>query len=324
MNTLAPELSALMTIFRSTGPVISTLRSCRSFGIGATVQSPSRISFVSGRKSGRRPSAISCCRATLCSNNTRRRSSNFRASSARKPIASRVRISPCSPMMGPLISTPAGARAVFIVSLLGFYLFLCIKLSAAGRSLQPAAELCRDSPRASASRLELESQAHLHRPHAARAADPAELRAADVAVRTSQVDVVQRIEHLGAELELFLLRDHEGLRQGKLDVPGAGSADQALAGSPGTDGHALALIHRDKGKRRRVDILDIAAASGAASAGLKRLLQDSVSPDIVGAAMVRVRAILGDEDRAAAARREDPRDLPASERVPQRGKTPIL
>src|SRR5262245_62935414 len=133
----------------------------------------------------------------------------------------------------------------------------------------PAAELCRDSPGASASRLELESQAHLHRPHAARAADPAELRAADVAVRTSQVDVVQRIEHLGAELELFLFRDHEVLRQGKLYVPGAGCADQALAGSSRTDGHAL--NRRDQGKRRRVDILDIAAASGAASAGLKRL-----------------------------------------------------
>src|SRR3989442_10135669 len=42
MNTLAPELRALMTILRSTGPVISTLRSCRSGGIGATVQSRSR------------------------------------------------------------------------------------------------------------------------------------------------------------------------------------------------------------------------------------------------------------------------------------------
>ena len=34
MNTLAPELSALMTILRSTGPVISTRRSCRSAGNG--------------------------------------------------------------------------------------------------------------------------------------------------------------------------------------------------------------------------------------------------------------------------------------------------
>ena len=39
MNTFAPELSALMTILRSTGPVISTRRSIRSAGIGATVHS---------------------------------------------------------------------------------------------------------------------------------------------------------------------------------------------------------------------------------------------------------------------------------------------
>ena len=43
MNTFAPELSALMIILRSTGPVISTRRSCRSGGAGATFQSPSRM-----------------------------------------------------------------------------------------------------------------------------------------------------------------------------------------------------------------------------------------------------------------------------------------
>ena len=39
MKTFAPELSALMIILRSTGPVISTRRSTRSAGSGATVQS---------------------------------------------------------------------------------------------------------------------------------------------------------------------------------------------------------------------------------------------------------------------------------------------
>src|SRR5262245_64372860 len=110
--------------------------------------------------------------------------------------------------------------------------------------------------------------------------------------------MVQRIEHINPECELLLLSDNEVLRQGKLYVPGAGGADQALACSPGADRHAL--IHRDQGKCRRVDILDIASASGAASASLKRLLQHRLPPDIVGAAMVRVRATLGDEDRAAA------------------------
>ena len=36
MKTLAPELSALMTILRSTGPVISTRLSWMSSGMGAT------------------------------------------------------------------------------------------------------------------------------------------------------------------------------------------------------------------------------------------------------------------------------------------------
>src|SRR5215472_1755229 len=56
MKTLAPLLSALITIFRSVGPVISTRRSCKSRGIDATRQSPpSRISLVSRRKSGFEP-----------------------------------------------------------------------------------------------------------------------------------------------------------------------------------------------------------------------------------------------------------------------------
>ena len=50
MNTLAPELSALTIILRSTGPVISTRRSVRSAGIGATFQSPARIEAVLGEE----------------------------------------------------------------------------------------------------------------------------------------------------------------------------------------------------------------------------------------------------------------------------------
>ena len=58
MKTFAPEFSALITILRSTGPVISTRRSSRSFGIGATVQSFARMSAVSGGKSGSAPASI--------------------------------------------------------------------------------------------------------------------------------------------------------------------------------------------------------------------------------------------------------------------------
>ena len=52
MNIFAPELSALITIFRSTGPVISTRRSCSSAGTGATRQSPSRMLLRLGEEVG--------------------------------------------------------------------------------------------------------------------------------------------------------------------------------------------------------------------------------------------------------------------------------
>ena len=55
MNTRAPEFSALIIILGSAGPVISTRRSSKSAGAGATVQSASRISWVEARKSSRCP-----------------------------------------------------------------------------------------------------------------------------------------------------------------------------------------------------------------------------------------------------------------------------
>ncbi len=59
MNTLAPELSALIIILGSAGPVISTRRSSRSAGAGATVHSASRTCFVPARKSGITPASSS-------------------------------------------------------------------------------------------------------------------------------------------------------------------------------------------------------------------------------------------------------------------------
>src|SRR5262249_47009612 len=114
----------------------------------------------------------------------------------------------------------------------------------------------------------------------------------------------------------------EVLRQRKLDVPGAGGADQALASRPRPNSHAL--VHRHQIEGSRVDVLNVTTSPCAASASLDHLLHDGVASNIVRAAMVGIRAALGNEDRAAAARREDPRDLPTSERVPQRGKPPIL
>ena len=53
MKVFAPQLRALITILRSTGPVISTRLSCRSAGQGLTRQVLSaRMPAVSARKVG--------------------------------------------------------------------------------------------------------------------------------------------------------------------------------------------------------------------------------------------------------------------------------
>src|SRR6201996_2999154 len=62
-QTLAPELSALIVIFLSVGPVISTRRSTRPAAGGATRQVvSSRMCAVSGRKSNIAPWLSSACR----------------------------------------------------------------------------------------------------------------------------------------------------------------------------------------------------------------------------------------------------------------------
>jgi hypothetical protein len=108
MNTFAPELSALMIIFRSTGPVISTRRSWRSAGAGATFQvASSRTWRVSGRKSGRVPASISACRSTRRARSSLRLGSSARTSLTRRSSASGVRISSCAGASA-RIWTPAG------------------------------------------------------------------------------------------------------------------------------------------------------------------------------------------------------------------------
>jgi hypothetical protein len=68
MKTLAPELSALMTIFRgSAGPVISTVRSATAGGTGAHVQSPSRTSLVAGSNRGSSPASYRRWASRRCS-----------------------------------------------------------------------------------------------------------------------------------------------------------------------------------------------------------------------------------------------------------------
>ena len=91
MKTLAPELRALMIILRSTGPVISTRRSCRSAGRGATVHSEFADLAVSGRKSGRSPASSAAWRVTRAARSSLRRALCLRWRPARKARASGVR-----------------------------------------------------------------------------------------------------------------------------------------------------------------------------------------------------------------------------------------
>ncbi|KAI9236679.1 MAG: hypothetical protein BYD32DRAFT_418229 [Podila humilis] len=63
MKVAAPEFKALMTILRSTGPVISTRRSWRpGAGLAALQVASSRMLRVSGKKSGKRPLSSSIWR----------------------------------------------------------------------------------------------------------------------------------------------------------------------------------------------------------------------------------------------------------------------
>ena len=88
MNTLAPQLSALITILRSVGPVISTRRSCRSLRRRPPRSIRSRGSIaVSGRKSGSLPASNSAWRRARAAISSRRRPSNLRASLATKASA---------------------------------------------------------------------------------------------------------------------------------------------------------------------------------------------------------------------------------------------
>jgi hypothetical protein len=113
MYVLAPELRALISIFRSGGPVISTRLSWRSSGTGATLQPPSRMSFVSGRKSGISPASIRSWKSFLFSRISSTRPPNSRFNFATKETASGVRISAYSSGMEALNSTPSSKVRVF-------------------------------------------------------------------------------------------------------------------------------------------------------------------------------------------------------------------
>ena len=102
------QANALITILRSVGPVISTRRSCRSRGTGPTLQSASRMAFVSGRKSGSLPASNSACRRARAAINSRRCISNLRESLATKASACGVRMAENSDVTAARISMPEG------------------------------------------------------------------------------------------------------------------------------------------------------------------------------------------------------------------------
>src|SRR5579883_3348849 len=120
MKSFAPEFSALITILRSTGPVISTRRSCKSAGMGAIVQSPWRICAVSGKKSGSLPASISSWRCARRCSNSSRRGPKVRASVATKPSASGVKISANSALTGAVISICSWGVVWVIAGILSF------------------------------------------------------------------------------------------------------------------------------------------------------------------------------------------------------------
>ena len=92
-----------MVILRSVGPVISTRRSRRYSGIGATAQSPERTSAVSSKKPSDAPAATASRRVRRWTNNSARRSANRSCRARRNAWASGVRTRSRSATSGPVI-----------------------------------------------------------------------------------------------------------------------------------------------------------------------------------------------------------------------------
>ncbi len=107
-HTLAPEFMALIVIFLSVGPVISTLRSTRPAAGDATRQPRSAlICAVSGRKSSVAPAIRSCCLAPRAASSSVLLGPSSRCSNAIRSRACGVRISSYRSRTGPLTWIPS-------------------------------------------------------------------------------------------------------------------------------------------------------------------------------------------------------------------------
>ena len=105
MKVEAPELRALIIIFRSTGPVISIRGSASAGGDGATCQVPARMSAVSSSRVGRWPASRAACRPTRASSKRSRVGLKARCNVATNATASAVSTGRAHWGTSPTIST---------------------------------------------------------------------------------------------------------------------------------------------------------------------------------------------------------------------------
>jgi hypothetical protein len=104
MKMSAPELSALISILGSTGPVISTWRRCRSAGVAATFQLPRRTDSVSASRPYEAPALISASRLRRASSRLVRTDPNLASRSPTNRSASAVNTRRPSAVIGPVMS----------------------------------------------------------------------------------------------------------------------------------------------------------------------------------------------------------------------------
>ena len=95
IKVLAPEFNALITIFLSTGPVISTRLSVKSFGTGAACQLLSLMLLVSKGKVGNTPLSNWICCALRASKSSNRLALKFSCKAVKKSMASSVKMFSC-------------------------------------------------------------------------------------------------------------------------------------------------------------------------------------------------------------------------------------
>src|SRR5436190_1285541 len=110
-----------MIILRSTGPVISTRRSSRSFGIGAIFQVSSRTCRVCGRKAGSSPASNRAWRAARPASRGLRVVADDRGLAAALP-----RRAPLVPDFAGVVFLAAFAALGFLALFFVFVLFLVV------------------------------------------------------------------------------------------------------------------------------------------------------------------------------------------------------